>query len=145
MTLVLSIILLIILFSLVAVLNVNKPVKPRFSNARSIDKDFVKSKWQEIETTSNLGGPSNYKASIMEADKLVDYVLKAKGFRGETFGERLKNAQKKFPNYNDYNNLWFSHKVRNNIAHEATHDLNSTEAKRAIEYFKKALKELGAL
>jgi hypothetical protein len=35
--------------------------------------------------------------------------------------------------------------VRNNIVHETNHDLNSTEAKRALEYFKKALQALGAL
>lgn len=111
----------------------------------TIDRAFVNNKWSEIEQTFNIGGPSNFKASIMEADKLVDHVLKSKGVHGETFGERLKNAKPKFSNYKDYNDLWFAHKVRNNIVHEATHDLGSAEAKMAIDYYKKALKELGVL
>ncbi|MDD5692956.1 MAG: hypothetical protein WC437_01265 [Patescibacteria group bacterium] len=110
-----------------------------------LDKMFVQNKWTEIEQTFSLGGPNHFKTSIMEADKLVDYVLKSKRIKGETFGERLKNAKSRFSNYSDYNNLWFAHKVRNNIAHETTHDLNSAEAKRAMEYYKKALKELGTM
>jgi hypothetical protein len=60
-------------------------------------------------------------------------------------GERLRDAKRFFPSYADYDNLWFAHKVRNNIAHETSHELGFAEAKRAMEYFKKALKVLGAL
>lgn len=120
--------------------------KLKHSDSRqSFDKSSVGTKWSEIESTFNLAGPSNFKAAIMEADKLVDYVLKGIGVRGESMGDRLKNARNKFKNYDDYNNLWFAHKVRNNIAHEVSHEVNSAEAKRAIEYFKKALKDLGVL
>ncbi len=111
----------------------------------SLDKKFVQSKWAEIETTFSLGGASHLKSAIMEADKLVDHVLKSKGLPGQSMGERLKGAKKYFAHYADYDNLWFAHKVRNNIAHEAGHDLNGGEAKRAMDYFKKALKHLGAL
>lgn len=114
-------------------------------NAVSLDKKFVQEKWMEIETTYSLGGPSHMKNAIMEADKLVDHVLKAKGLPGQTMGERMKTAKRFFTHYADYDNLWFAHKVRNNIAHEAGHDLNVGEAKRAMEYFKKSLRILGAL
>jgi len=118
---------------------------PARNQTIQLDKIFVQNKWTEIEQAIKLAGPSNFKTGILEADKLVDYILKGKKVKGETFGERLKNAKPEFSSYSDYNNLWFAHKVRNNIAHETTHDLNSAEAKRAIEYYKKALKELGAL
>jgi hypothetical protein len=114
-------------------------------NATSLDKRFVQGKWLEIESTFSLGGASHLKNAIMDADKLVDHVLKSKGLPGQTMGERMKAAKKYFAHYADYDNLWFAHKVRNNIAHEAGHDLNTGEAKRAIEYFRKALKTLGAL
>jgi len=117
----------------------------KYGNAITIDKQQIVIKWQEIENTFNLGGNSRLKSAIMEADKLVDYTLKAKGVSGNTMGERMKNARNKFGNYDDYNNLWFAHKVRNNIAHETMHDLSFAEAKKAMEYFKKALKELGVL
>lgn len=111
----------------------------------TLDKAFVKSKWLEIEASFAVAGASHMKSAVMEADKLVDYVLKAKGISGQTMGERLKGAKKYFPHYADYDNLWFAHKVRNNIAHEAGHDLSSAEARRALEYYKKTLKILGAI
>lgn len=123
----------------------NKPIQKKSKGVASLDKGLVQNKWNEIEQTFKLGGASHLKSCILEADKLVDYTLKSKGVRGETFGERLKNSKSKFSNYSDYDHLWFAHKVRNSIAHESMHDLNFAEAKRAIEYYKKALEVLGAL
>jgi len=142
---IIAIILLVVLVSCIFILNRKKVERNNFKNTEPLDKKFIQSKWMEIEETFKLGSPSNAKVSIMEADKLIDYVLKSKGVRGDNFGERLKNSKAKFTNYADYDNLWFAHKVRNNIAHEANHELNSSEAKRAVEYFKKALIALGAL
>lgn len=144
-----TIVLILAVIILVATLNVygfgRKTVTRKRGNAISIDKSFVQNKWAEIETSFSVGGASNIKSAVMEADKLVDYVLKARGMRGETMGERLKSAKSKFTNYADYDNLWKAHKLRNNIAHEAGHDLVVTEAKKAMEYFKKALAILGGL
>jgi hypothetical protein len=117
----------------------------RRKTAVTMDKKFVQNKWQEIESTFALGGPSHFKSAIIEADKLIDYVLKSQGVKGETLGERLKNGRSKFEGYSDYDNLWFAHKVRNNIAHESNHELNSAEAKKAVSYYEQALKSLGAL
>jgi hypothetical protein len=122
-----------------------KTTKIKRSHAVSLDKKFIQNKWSEIEATFGLGGPSHFKSAILEADKLVDYVLKKEGVKGETMGERMKNARSKFEGYTDYDNLWFAHKVRNNIAHESEHDLGSAEAKKAMEYYEQALKSLGAL
>lgn len=111
----------------------------------SLNKPFVQEKWAETEASYSLGGPSHVRSSIIEADKLVDYVLKNLGVPGLNMGERIRNAQGKFSDYNDYNNLWYAHKLRNNIAHESSHDLVITEANKAMEYYKTALKKLGGL
>jgi len=129
------------ILALIFLRNRNRKSFPKKKSIR-LDNEMARNKWQEIEQTFALGGPSHSKTSIIEADKLIDHILKAKGVSGDTFAERLKNAKPEFHSYADYNNLWFAHKVRNNIAHESTHDLNSAEAKRAIEYYKKALQEL---
>lgn len=122
-----------------------KPKYQQYGNAISMDSNFVRDKWAEIEQAVSLGGDSRYKNAVIEADKLVDYALKSRGVVGETMGDRLKNAKGKFPKYADYDNLWFAHKVRNSIAHEAGHDVVVSEVKRAIEAFRVALKILGAL
>ncbi|RJO60098.1 hypothetical protein C4544_07080 [candidate division WS5 bacterium] len=110
-----------------------------------VDKSFVSRKWREIETLMQQQKPSSYKVAVMDADKLVDYVLKAKVGTDGNMGERLKKAQKLFSSYSDYQNLWEAHKMRNRIAHEADHEVHFAEAKKNISYFKKALKDLGAL
>jgi hypothetical protein len=116
------------------------------SGARgSLDLNFVQGKWQEIEQLMGQGRPSAYKTAIIEADKLVDYVLRAKIGTDGTMGDRLKKSQKLFANYADYSNLWSAHKTRNMIAHEATHELLFPEVKRTISYFEKALRELKSL
>ncbi len=111
----------------------------------SLDKSFIKIKWQEIEELLDQSKPSAYKVAIIEADKLVDYVLKAKVGVNGNMGDRIKKSQKLFSNYSDYQNLWEAHKMRNRITHEADHELFLAEVKKNISYFKKALQKLRAL
>lgn len=110
-----------------------------------VDKSFVSRKWQEIEALMQQQKPSSYKVAILDADKLVDYVLKTKVGTDGNMGERLKKSQKLFSSYQNYNNLWEAHKMRNRVAHEADHELHFAEAKKNIGYFKKALRDLGAM
>lgn len=122
-----------------------KTPKQGHHSSANLDKRFIQEKWSGVESIFNLGGSSNLKNSIIEADKLVDFVLKAKGYPGQTMGERMKATKNLFNNYADYDNFWFAHKVRNNIVHEAAHELNIGEARRTIEYYKKVLKIFGQL
>lgn len=111
----------------------------------NLDRNFVDRKWGEVEELMTQGRPSAYKTAIIEADKLIDYVLKSKISENGTMGDRLKKARKFFSNYQDYNDLWYSHKTRNRLAHEADFDLPAFEAQRVIANFKKALRSLGLL
>lgn len=119
--------------------------KVRTGGGDHLDRNFIAQKWQEVETLMTQGKPSAYKVAIMEADKLVDYVLKAKVGVDGNMGERLKRSKKLFSNYQDYNNLWEAHKMRNRVAHEADHEVFLVEVKKTILFFEKALKELKAL
>lgn len=123
--------------------------KPKYktlrSGAISIDKSEAKRKWDEIKATAAMGGAAQLKSSVIDADKLTEKVLSSLGFSGSTFAEKLKSARRKFPNYSDYDNLWYAHKVRNGIAHDNGADFSANNAKKAIGYFEKALKILGVL
>ena len=76
--------------------------------------------------------------SVLDADKILDYALDAKGFKG-TLGEKLKLAG---PRFSDLNGVWNAHKLRNKIAHEMG-DVSVSDAKAALGGFKRALKDLG--
>lgn len=111
-----------------------------------VNKKIVQDKWREIETSMSQGGPANFQSAVMEADKLFDYVLKGiVGNNNQNMGERLKLAQKKFSNWETYQGIWEAHKVRNRMAHEMNHELNSTLARNTVEQFRKGLRDLGVL
>lgn len=80
--------------------------------------------------------------AIMNADKLLDRALREKGMKGSTMGERLKNAERLL---NNVNSVWTAHKLRNQIAHQDGIAIGSDQARRAINTFRGALKDLGAI
>lgn len=112
--------------------------------AKALDVADISRRWSEIQTKVSLGGSSHYSAAIMSADKLVDHVLRQKGYPGDTMGERLKSAKDDISPA-VYHNLWQAHKLRNQLAHEVDSEVMSYQAKEAIQNFEYALRELGAL
>jgi hypothetical protein len=76
---------------------------------------------------------------VMEADKVVDTALKLLGFTG-SMGDKLKQSGPRFRNVNE---LWWAHKLRNQLAHELQRTPSKEETKRAMDAFKGALKDLG--
>jgi hypothetical protein len=107
----------------------------------SIDRQFVMAKWQEIDQLIVLGQPSNYQRAVLEADKLLDHLLKGHRAPGLTMGDRLKASEHRFSR-EAYNAAWNGHKVRNEIVHNAEYQMTNFIARAAIENFKKAIEEL---
>lgn len=106
-----------------------------------IDREEFRSKWLKIEA-SIIDDEASCHLAILNADKLLDAALKARGFAGETMGERMKNARSSFSNNNA---VWTAHKLRNQIAHESDVNIKPKTARYALKAFKKGLKDLGAL
>lgn len=79
------------------------------------------------------------KLAIMEADKLLDHVLRKKGYIGP-LGEKLRMAAALF---HDVNIVWNAHKVRNKLAHELEFRISEDEARRVLTQFRAALRDLG--
>ena len=107
----------------------------------SIDRQFVMTKWQEIEQLMMLGQPSNYQRAVLEADKLLDHLLIGHRAPGLTMGDRLKASERRFSR-EAYNAAWSGHKIRNNMVHDAQYELTDFMARAAIENFQKAIGEL---
>lgn len=108
------------------------------AKAALFDPDIVKNKWAEIGAMQT-SGPSGLKNALIEADKLLDYVMIAKGFTGETMGDRLKSGGAAFSNLNA---VWAAHKLRNQLAHEVEHDLVPDQVRRAITDLGQAIRDL---
>lgn len=76
---------------------------------------------------------------IIEADKVLDLALTLLGFTGTT-GEKMKKAG---PRFRDDSNVWFAHKLRNNLAHEISGKFDPNRRRAAIRAYKEALEDLG--
>lgn len=109
------------------------------TSSGQLNYELVKTKWAEIVAMQDKGG-SGLKNALIEADKLLDYVMIHKGFSGETMGDRLKSGGSRFSNLNG---VWAAHKLRNQIAHEIEHDIVAEQIKNAINILKGAIQELG--
>lgn len=106
------------------------------------DRQAMRRRWKEIEQMVSGPGEMSRKVAVLEADKLLDHALKALAMPGMTLGERLKFAQYKYPELRD---VWWAHRVRNQLAHEASFHLDPAVARRALKAFEKALTRLGAI
>jgi len=96
------------------------------------EKNYIAIKRQEVENFLNSESPIELKHAVMEADKLVDYILQAKNYQGETFADRLRSAES-FISKDIYNSIWTGHKVRNQIAHEHELRIENKELRTAAE------------
>lgn len=101
------------------------------------------SRWEEIQKHLNSIKEAEWKFAVIEADSLVDYILKSAGYPGDTMGDRLKNIDKS--QIVTLDGLWEAHKIRNRLAHDPSYFLRYGEAKRAVQLYEKTLKELQAI
>lgn len=119
-----------------------KTSKKGYASA-SIGRQEFASQWQRIEGIMAQPGLESSKSAMFEADKLMDAALRQNGFRGETMGERLKNARDHFGSNNPvYQGIWEAHKMRNAMAHEIGFDLPKSVAQQQLDKFKAGLQYL---
>lgn len=101
-------------------------------------------KWDKVVNLSNSNNPSDWRQAIIEADVILDELLRTLGYSGESVGEMLKSVDK-----NDFNTLqdaWDAHKTRNAIAHSGSNfQLTERETKRVVALFGNVFQEFGVI
>lgn len=107
---------------------------------QSSKRGFSTSVQKKIQGSwGQISSMQDFNHAILEADKLLDFVLLKKGYTG-SLGNKLKAGGKLF---SDLNGIWSAHKLRNTIAHELHHKVNEREYSRAIKSFLRGLRDLG--
>ena len=136
-----------VLVFLVAVLIIAIFVFVTISMTRGQKAHFDKEQYQldlmNIEKGLKESDEASYAMTIVNLDKLLDKAMCEKGIAGKTMGDRLKRAGK--DEFSQLNSVWYVHKMRNQIAHEHNFNPDYKQAKRAINVYKQALKDLGAI
>lgn len=114
-----------------------------FLGAADISRRRSVKAWQQIQKRLKIGGEANLKLAVIEADKILDELLKMSGYRGETMADRLKQVlPTQLSNIED---LWNCHKIRNRIVHEPDYRINQSETEIAVGFYKKAFQEFGLI
>jgi hypothetical protein len=104
----------------------------------------VNKRWEQVVKYANSESPSDWKQAIMEADIMLEELLRSLGYVGESVGEMLKSVEK-----NDFLSIedaWEAHKVRNAVAHSGgDFQLNERETKRIVALFEKVFLEFDVI
>lgn len=100
--------------------------------------------WQDIIDHIDSDNESQWKLALIDADKILENLLRENGYGGEGVGDGLKTAELQ-GGIKSLQDAWEAHKIRNRIAHEAGFVLTKREARRAVELYKKVFEELGFL
>lgn len=108
---------------------------------RRLDTAKYQERWLSI-TNNIVDEPASLQLAILNADKLLDMALRERGIAGNSLGERLKNNPRLFK---DVNAVWNAHKLRNRIAHEHDMTVSKKTVDGALQSFKAALRDVGAL
>lgn len=122
---------------------INKEEREFYSTQKSSDAEATplkNDKWERVIAHLNSANAADWRLAIIEADVLLDELLKSAGYHGETLGERLKSVERS--DFLTIDNAWEAHRVRNQVAHQgADFPLNEREAKRAIALYESVFKE----
>lgn len=119
----------------------NKPGAQKIVPAASgLPRKIVEGPWQDILKKLDSDNPSDWNLAVIQADSLVDNILKEMGLPGETMGERMKTLD--HSRLASLDDLWEAHRIRNQIAHETDRTATKHKAAYAISLFGKVLKEL---
>lgn len=111
----------------------------------NLDRQNLAERWRAVEEQRSLGKPSNFKVAVIEADNITDQALKAIFPTQPDMAARLKLARAKFTDRRVYEALWYDHKIRNSLVHEAGFELPAFEAGRILDSYREILQVLGAL
>ncbi|MDP3995922.1 MAG: hypothetical protein Q8P74_01610 [bacterium] len=98
--------------------------------------------WKKIVSRLDINSEPEHKLAVIEADNMMNEILKRMGYEGSSLGERLeKLTVVTLPNMGEVEE---AHKVRNNIVHDPNCKLSAEETKRVLGIFEKALRDMEA-
>lgn len=97
-------------------------------------------RWEHVKKLSGSSNPSDWRLAILEADVMLEELLRSSGYHGDSIGEMLKSIEKS--DFLTLEDAWEAHKVRNRIAHDgSSYLMNEREVKKVISLFENVFKE----
>ncbi len=138
----------LLIFSTFYTLSKAIKMRPKFVHDQTtaimtLKKAELLEKWRQIKNKYDDGSMDSAKVAIIQADALVDTILKNAGLEGEHMADRLMNIDKS--ELKSLDDIWTSHKIRNNVVHTDGFDLSSDLSYKAMRGYERFLKELNII
>lgn len=103
------------------------------------DKPQGNERWEKVLKYLESENQAEWKLAIIEADNMLDDLVKTLQPVGENLGERLKSVEPS--DFLTIQDAWEAHKVRNRIAHESDFTLSKHDVVQTINSFKRVFEE----
>lgn len=141
----------IIIFSIVRMWEIQQhekaEIEHEINEALAQDKEKERNanpRWHYILTLIESPNESDWRVAIIEADTMMEELLKQRGFSGNTVSELLEGA--KSSGYSSIGSAWDAHIVRNQIAHQGSDfPLSQVEGRRVIKMYQLFFEDLKAI
>jgi hypothetical protein len=115
--------------------NINEILSYKPAGTKKTEKN-----WKKIMMKLNSGLESEYKLAVIEANNMLEDVLKRMGYSGETITEKLKKVSSDV--IPDIEEVKEANAVRNNIVYDPNYSLSLDRAKKIMEVYEKAFKDI---
>ncbi len=106
-------------------------------------KNRLRKKWSKIREKIEGNNESLYKVAIIEADNIIDDLVKRMKYEGENLEDRLSKIN--LGQIESIEELRKAHQLRNRVIHEDDFKVDKKEAKEIIGYYESFLKEFEVL
>jgi hypothetical protein len=107
---------------------------------RHTEEAPINSQWEHIQTLMSSQSEGEWRRAIMEADIMMGGMLTARGFRGNTIADQLRDANP--IQFTTLDLAWKAHKVRNEIAHQGeSFTLDERTAQATINLYRRVFEE----
>ena len=100
----------------------------------------IEAEWGKIKKRLETASESDHKLAIIEADGILDSVLKNIGYKGDSLGDRLKLINVEI--IPSLDKVWEAYNVRNCIVRDPDYKITLEKSKRTLDIYEKALNEL---
>jgi ABC-type lipoprotein release transport system permease subunit len=101
-------------------------------------KGKLRKKWDEIRKNMETENESKWKLAVIEADAIIDDLIRRMGYKGENMSERLAGINP--GQIENIEELKLAHETRNRIIQEESYKLEKTKAQEAIGYYENFLR-----
>ncbi len=112
----------------------------KLKKEEEVTEDKKNGRWNQVIAHLNSPNENDWRLAIIEADVMLDEMLRAEGYVGDSIGDMLKGVDKS--DMKTLDAAWEAHKIRNEIVHSGSdYQLNEHQAKHVMRLYEAVFKE----